>query len=181
MRAVNLGIIGLGHWVREAYVPILKEFPKANVIAVAARSDSSRAYAREEFGSDLVTYERYADLLADPAVEAVMIALPNAMHAEAVTAAVAAGKHIFFEPPLGLNHQEISSALQAMTASSQVIQIDHEVRYVPVLKTVRDKIEAGVLGDLHTARVRLWADWGYGGGPWLDEVEGQGFWLWLGC
>ncbi len=181
MKTVNLGIIGMGVWARTAYLPVLKQLPQAQVVAVAARSEASRAYAREQFGADLATYGNPEELLADPAVEAVMIVMPNELHSRVVTAAVQAGKHVFFEPPLGLNRDEMSSALQIMAASPRVIQIDHELRHVPVLKAVREKVAGELLGDLHTAKVRLWCDWGYGGGEWLDEVEGQGFWLWLGC
>jgi predicted dehydrogenase len=114
-------------------------------------------------------------------VEAVMIVTPNELHSRAVTTALQSGKHVFFEPPLGLNSDEISSALRVMAASPLVIQADLELRHVPVLKAVRKKVADGLLGDLHTAKVRLWCDWGYGGGKWLDEVERQGFWLWLSC
>ncbi len=181
MREVNLGIIGLGNWPREAYVPNLKKMPGANVIAVAARTEQTRAFARGEFGQDIATYDDYAGLLGDDDVEAVMIAVPNRLHAEVVSAAAQTGKHLFFEPPIGLNEEEIRSTLAALEATDGIVQIDHEIRCAPVMGELQRRLAEGIIGDPLMARVRLWVDWGFGGRDWVEDVEAQGFFLWLGC
>ncbi len=180
MRQVNLGIIGLGNWPREAYVPNLKRLPQAKVIAVAARTEQTRAYAREQFGN-IATYADYAELLGDSQVEAVMIAVPNRLHAEVVTAAAQSGKHLFFEPPIGLNEEQVSSTLAALEATDAIVQIDHEIRYAPVMGELQRRLAEGIIGQPLMARARLWVDWGFGGCDWTEDVESQGFFLWLGC
>ena len=181
MNQINLGLIGLGRWAREAYFPILKELSTVNVTAVAARTEATRRFAKEKFGPDLEVYCDYHDLLGADDVEAVIIALPNELHAEAVEAAVNSNKHILFEPPIGLNEQEIRGGLAVISSATQVIQVNHELRYLPVMELVRDQVASGAIGDLLMAKIRLWCDWGHGGGEWLEEAEPQGFFLWLGC
>ena len=87
MKHVKLGLIGLGQWPRQAYVPVLKGLEGVDVVAVAAKSPATQQYAREQFG-DVVVYSDYSDLCEDPRVEAVALAVPNPIHEAALTAAV---------------------------------------------------------------------------------------------
>ena len=181
MKPVKLGLIGLGAWPREAYLPVLKELAAAEVVAVAARTAATQQFAREQFGDSVATYSDYHDLLEDEGVEAVMVALPNELHAEGTQAAAASGKHLFFEPPIGHTHEEVRRILALMSASDRVIQADFEVRYLPVMDFVRAQINSAAIGDPLMAKVRLWADWGYDGGDWNQNPEEEGFFPWLGC
>jgi len=114
-------------------------------------------------------------------VQAVMIALPNHLHSEAIEAAAATGKHLFFEPPLGLTATEIRRALHALSFRGGVAQADMELRCLPVMDLVREQLQAETIGKPLMAKARLGCDWGYGGGEWVPEVESQGVFLWLGC
>ena len=180
MDPVKLGLIGLGDWPRKAYVPVLKELDAARVHAVSVRSAASREYARRQFG-DVKLYEAYPDLLADDNVDAVLLALPNDVHNEAMHAAVASGKHVFYEPPIGHTEGELRRTFSAMAASDRVIQADLELRYLPVIDAVRGLVAAGTIGEVLMAKIRLWCDWGYGGGDWSQNPEEEGFFPWLGC
>lgn len=181
MTKVAVGIIGFGEWVKSAYLPALEGTEGAAVVAaVAARSEAGRAAARERLGERVALYADYRDLLADPAVEAVMVAVPNRIHSEVLTAAAQAGKALFFEPPLGLADGEAQAALAALEACAGPVQADFELRYTPVLRRVVQMVHDGSLGDPLMAKVRLWCNWGHGGGEWREEVQGQGFFPWLG-
>ena len=94
MSTLRIGLIGFGRWVRQAYVPVLGEMSNVEVVAVAAASDRTRADARQVLGEPVQLYEGYDKLLHDDAVQAVMIALPNELHADAIEAAAAAGRLI---------------------------------------------------------------------------------------
>ena len=181
MNQIKLGIIGLGKWVREAYLPILHQMPEVRVVAVSARTQTSRDLARAEFGPNVALFSDYHDLLKDPCVQAVAIALPNHLHADAIQAAASAGKHIFFEPPLGLSVGELEQTFRALSSADGVAQVDLELRCLPVLALVREHLQNGTIGRPLMTKVRLWCDWGLGGGEWVEEVESQGFFLWLGC
>ena len=179
MPAIRIGLIGLGHWARKAYLPVLKEHPAADVVAVAAPSEATRQYAREQFGDGIATCASWDELLGDGGVDAAMVALPNELHARGIEAALASGKHVFFEPPIGHTSDEIGRILAAMAASTAVVQCDLELRYLPAVAFVREQLACGAIGDALMARVRLWADWGQGGAH--EQFAGEGFFPWLGC
>ena len=110
MASLKVGLAGLGEWARRAYVPILAELEAAGeieVAAVSARSEATRQVARELLGEGVRLYGDYGELLGDAELEAVFLALPNALHAEAVAAAVGSGKHVFFEPPIGVDREQV--------------------------------------------------------------------------
>jgi len=181
MDAINLGLIGFGAWPREAYAPVIQSLAGARVAAVSARSEATADEARGKFGDDINTHPDYRDLLADDSVDAVMVAVPNEIHAEVIQAAAGSGKHVFLEPPLGLNEAEIQASLAALAGSDAIVHADHELRYTPVMERVARVLKSEPIGEVLSATVGLRCNWGYGGGEWLDEVESQGFFLWLGC
>ncbi len=181
MNALNIGLMGLGYWASDAYAPVLAERDDARVIAVAARSEATFARARGLFGDAITQYTRIEDLAADPQIDAVMIALPNRLHADAALTAIAAGKHVFAEPPVGFDAAEIRAVFEAATASPAIFQTDLELRCTPAMDFVAQQAATDALGDALMAKVRLWCSWGYGGGEWQVKAEDQGFFLWLGC
>lgn len=175
----SIGLIGLGRWARQSYLPILREMPQVKVAAVAARSESTRELAKKELGDGVRLYDDYRDLLADRSVESVMISLPNELHAQAIVASVESDKHVFFEPPVGLNEMDIHRVLDALDHAGRRVQVDLELRYLPVMQRVRELVAGGQIGNPLMANIRLWCDWGCGGH--MKEFENQGFFLWLGC
>jgi len=181
MKSVNLGLIGLGGWPREAYVPVLKELSEVRVAAVAARSAATRRFAQEQFGRSVALYDSYEELLRDETVDAVMLALPNRFHAESLQAAAASGKHVFFEPPAGSTESDVRQTLAALSAAEGVVQCDLELRCLPVVDHVRELTAGGAIGDPLMAKIRLWADWGHGGGEWRVSPEEASFFPWLAC
>ena len=177
----NVGLIGFGQWARQAYAPLLAEIPQVRVVAVSARSPATRELAKGAFGAETKTLADYHELLNDSTVDAVLIALPNSLHAPVLQAAARSNKHLFFEPPVAEDSETATHVLDALAASKSVIQADLELRYLPVMDNVLAHLQSGRVGEPLMAKIRLWCNWGYSGGAWYDEVQGQSFFLWLGC
>ena len=177
----NIGIIGFGQWARQAYAPLLGEMPQVRVVAVSARSHTTRELAKQTFGAGTKTFEDYHDLLNDLTVDAVLIALPNSLHAPVLQAAAVSKKHLLFEPPVAEDSETATHVLDALAASGGVVQADLELRYLPMMDAILACIQSGGVGEPLMAKIRLWCNWGYGGGEWYDEVQEQSFFLWLGC
>lgn len=175
---VRIGLIGFGNWVRTSYVPILKTVEGVDVVAVSARSAASQQAAAQMLGGDVKPYADWRDMLADDAIDAVMIALPAALHAQVTSAAAKTGKHVFFEPPLGRDRAECDSVMAALEQSSRVIQCDLELRYVPAVREARRLLDTGAFGDVLMAKITHWCDWSKTFGA---EAGDEGFFLWLGC
>ena len=177
----NVGLIGFGQWARQAYAPLLGEMPQVRVVAVAAQSHTTRELAKQTFGPEIKTSEDYHDLLNDSTVDAVLIALPNSLHAPVLRAAARSKKHLFFEPPVAEDSEASTHVLDALASSESVVQANLELRYLPVMDDVLRLLRSGAVGEPLMAKIRLWCNWGYAGGGWYDEVQGQSFFIWLGC
>ena len=177
---MKIGLVGLGGWARDAYLPLLAEMTEIRVEAVAARTEATRQFAKKTFGSGLAVFADYKDLLKVETLDALLIALPNSQHAEALEAAAASNKHILFEPPVATDNETAKRILDALAKSGCGIQADLELRYLPVMKAVSAKLQSGVLGKPLMAKIRLWCDWGNKGGDWGKKIVGQSFFSWIG-
>jgi predicted dehydrogenase len=90
----------------------------------------------------------YADALGDPAVEAVALATPHALHEAQIEAAVAAGKHVFCEKPLALTKAGAEKAVALCRDAGLVLGIGHERRWEPPIAEMLAKADAGELGRI---------------------------------
>ncbi len=182
---LGIGIVGFGRWPREAYIPAIQALDEVEVIAVAARSDATIQAARDAFSADVRGYRNYHDLLNEPRVEAVLVAAPNAVHAEVATWALKAGKHVFLEPPFAESPDQASAffeeagTLLETGTGRPVFQGNLELGYAPVVRRLRRLMADRMLGDLVSVHVRLWCDWGRGGSFQTDEAERIGVFVHL--
>lgn len=112
---INLGVIGLGRGLMLA-LPALIAHPSIRLVAAADPRPDARERFAAEFGAR--AYADWAELLADPAIDAVYIAAPHQFHAEQAVAAARAGKHVLVEKPklgrqqIRLSQYEPSPAVQ---------------------------------------------------------------------
>jgi predicted dehydrogenase len=99
-----------------------------------------------------------AQVMADPEVEALVVASPVRTHAPLVAEAVAAGKHVLVEKPLALATAEAVALAEAADQAGRVLLVGHTFEYNPAVTRMRELLEAGDLGDLwylHSQRVNL--------------------------
>ena len=99
-----------------------------------------------------------AEVMADPEVEALVVASPVRTHAPLVAEAVAAGKHVLVEKPLALSTAEAVAVAEAADQAGRVLLVGHTFEYNPAVTRMRELLEAGDLGDLwylHSQRVNL--------------------------
>ncbi len=90
---------------------------------------------------------------ADPAVEAVFIALPDWLHRPFAVAAFEAGKHVFLEKPLATTLADGRAILAAWRASGRVLQLGYVLRETPFYQAVRRIVAEGALGRIHALRL----------------------------
>jgi predicted dehydrogenase len=99
-----------------------------------------------------------AEVMADPEIEALVVASPARTHAPLVAEAVAAGKHALVEKPLALSTAEAVAVAEAADRAGRVLLVGHTFEYNPAVIRMRELLEAGDLGDLwylHSQRVNL--------------------------
>lgn len=119
---------------------------RAEVVAVASRDpDRAAAFAREHGVARATTYD---ELLADPDVDAVYVALPNAAHARWSIAAAAAGKHVLCEKPLATGEAEAEAMFAAADRSGVVLLEGFPYHFQPQTLAIEAALAAGHIGEV---------------------------------
>jgi len=150
MTRTTIGVIGTGRIGRMHTLNLVSSVPDAFVKTVASRS-ADEAWAAE-LGIPVCT-KNTGELFGDPDIEAVVIALPSGLHAEAIRSAAAAGKHVFCEKPVGFSSAAIAPALDAVRAAGVQLQVGFNRRFDPGLCKLQAAVHSGEVGELHSLRV----------------------------
>ena len=90
--------------------------------------------------------DSYEEVLANPEVDAVILATPHSMHAQQVVAAAAAGKHIFCEKPFALTKESAEEAVNAAKKAGVTLALGYNRRFHPEMTKLRARIRSGDLG-----------------------------------
>ena len=143
---LKIGMVGLGWWGLKM-VSVLQAAPDDIEIvrAVEPNLSSVEDFAKEK---GLLVTTNYADVLNDPAVEAVVLATPHSLHEEQIEQAAAAGKHIFCEKPLALAKAGAVKATQICEQSGLVLGMGHERRFEPAMAELLEMADSGQLGRI---------------------------------
>jgi len=150
---LRIGVVGLGGNTRARHVPGLVACPGVRIDAVSNRRPESTAAAAREFGIPR-TYDHWEQLVADPALDAVVIGTWPYLHAPITVAALAAGKHVLCEARMAMYVAEARQMLAASRARPDLVcQIVPSPLGLGVDRTVRELLAAGYIGRLREAVV----------------------------
>ena len=164
--------MGLG-WVATDFVaPAMVKNPTSQLAACLGSSlEKGQAFA-ERFGVERVHRDLQA-LMHDPDVDAVYIALPNALHHEAVLEAARGKKHILCEKPFAMSVAHASEMVEACRDAGVILRIAHQIRLDAAVGRARDIVQSGRLGRL--AAISLERASGLGiRTPWRQDVSQSG-------
>ena len=143
---LRAAIIGLGTWGQNLVRSVKGHGEVIRFTAGATRTpDRARAFAEEHRIPMLASYEA---VLAEPDVEAVVLATPHSMHSAQIIAAAEAGKHVFCEKPLGLTAQASQAAVRACAEHGVTLGVGYNWRFQPALQEIRRMLDDGRLGKL---------------------------------
>jgi predicted dehydrogenase len=148
MRTISVGIIGLGH-NGLAHGQAHCALGRSALVALCDRNPERLEAAGRALGVDAL-YTDPTAFFAHPGMEAVSINTGDAFHGAPFLAAVAAGKHVLIEKPLGNSEDEIAAMVQAAAAQPDLkIQVGYILRFNPVFARLHAHARAGDLGDLY--------------------------------
>jgi predicted dehydrogenase len=150
MRSVRVGVIGAGAIAPVHCRGILKH-PHAELAGVAD-TNRKRAKALQRDFAIRRLYPRVDDLLMDPEIDAVTIALPTCLHAPTAIMALEAGKHVMLEKPFAMNAQEAEAVVAAARKARRVLTVGMNQRFARDPQIVRTLVERGELGDVYHAK-----------------------------
>lgn len=147
-RDQRVGVLGAGH-IGSVHIQTLTALDEVSQVAVADVVPENRNRA-ERLGAQ-TTYEEYEDLIAAEALDAVVIALPPFLHADAARRAAEAGCDMFVEKPLARSVAEARTILDAAEEAGVAIGVDHTLRYQPDIRTLKETYDDGSLGHVPIA------------------------------
>jgi predicted dehydrogenase len=170
-------LIGCGQIALSVHLPILARLPGVRLAALA-EADPTRLAEAGRRAPGAARLADYRDVLRRPEIEAVVVCLPTALHAEAAMAAFAHGKHVYLEKPIATDLGEARGVLDAWRAAGTVGMVGFNYRFNPLYVAMRRMLREGRLGELVAARGVFTAamedlpDWkrrrSSGGGALLD-------------
>ena len=147
---MNWGIVGAGG-IAKVFCNGLTFSKTGRLAAVASRS-IERADALADLFAVEKRYASYADLYADPAIDAVYVSTIHPAHEDAVVAAAKAGKHILVEKPIGMNVAEAERMIAAARKHDVFLMEAFMYRCHPQMTRLRALIQEGEIGEVLMVR-----------------------------
>jgi predicted dehydrogenase len=142
-RLLRVGVLGCGPIAQAAHFESCTKAANAELYAICDVADD----LRERMAATHAPRRTYADydaMLADPDLEAVIIATSDAFHVPAARRALEAGKHVLCEKPLATSVEEAESLRAVVAASDKILQVGHMKRFDPGLEAAHDFIRDGM-------------------------------------
>ena len=150
MKKVNIAIFGVGR-IGKIHLKNLLRFSGVNVVAVA-----DTHYPADEFKKefkDVFFSSNPEEVLALPAVEAVLICTPTSSHAAMIELALQSGKHIFCEKPVDLSLERTKALVDMANQSGVKLMLGFNRRFDPDFLQARKSIQDGRIGDIQIIKI----------------------------
>jgi predicted dehydrogenase len=144
---VRVGVAGLGYWGPNL-ARNLGAIPGCEITWLCDGDEQARGRIAPSFPGARATGE-LADLLEDPALDAVVLATPVPSHAELACAVLEAGKHCFVEKPLATQTEDAERVVAAAEASGRTLMVGHLLEYHPAVTRLKELVDGEQLGDLY--------------------------------
>src|SRR5216683_1712509 len=154
---LNAAVIGLGWWGKE----LVRSVQDTSAFIRFSRAVTLEPELAREFAAKtgLAIGTSYDDVLADPKIDAVVLATPHSQHRRQVEAAAAAGKHVFCEKPFALSLADAKAALAACRAANVALGVGHNRRLWPSIRRLRELMDEGRFGTIMHAEGHFSHDW----------------------
>jgi len=141
---IRAAIVGLGRWGRALVTSMQGKSAELSFVRGHTRTRASAQDFSRAHGVPLV--DSYEQILADPEIDAVVLATPHSLHESQIVAAAAAGKHIHVEKPITLDRATADRAIAAARNAGVVLAVGYCRRFHPSVVEVRQRLAQGWLG-----------------------------------
>lgn len=153
MKKYKLGIIGAGMYGK-VLMRYFRQDPRAEIVWVNSASEATTRAAAEEFDIKKWTLD-YREIVADPAVDAAVIATPPYLHAEQLIAALDAGKHVLLEKPMAESMKSVHQMVETVERARNQIVLEASCRHTRLtrkfhfIKSIIDSSRLGKIYHIH--------------------------------
>jgi predicted dehydrogenase len=158
MDRVRLAIVGCGNII-QLNAPGYVQHPRCDVTVLCDPLRERAELRARQLGIAPRICTDYAQVLDDPAVDAVELLTPTYLHAEQIVAGLAAGKHVSCQKPITVTVAEADRVLTAVEKARTTFRVTENFLYYPPIVKAKELLDAGVIGEpslvrIHTTRVR---------------------------
>jgi predicted dehydrogenase len=165
---INAAIVGLGRWGRN-HVNAVAGSPRIRYVRAVTRNP----LAAQDFAAQhrLALTTSYEEVLADPAIDAVVLATPHSRHVDEIVAAAKAGKAAWCEKPLALTRAEAMRAVDACRAAGVTLASGYNRRFFSSMRELAYVVGSGALGDILHIEGHFSNEYSIhvAGGGWRDD------------
>lgn len=174
MTILNTAVIGAGA-IHIRHINALRQIPG---VALRALVDTESVKGLKlAMGYQCRFYQDYREMLLDDAIDVVHICTPHVEHKPMILAALAAGKHVFCEKPVGMNRSELVDITRAAEQASGLLGVCYQNRYNPTSLRIRQALDDSELGKMLSIKAVLtWSRSGtyYTESPWRGRLATEG-------
>jgi len=153
---INIGVIGYGYWGPNL-VRNFSDVSGSSVVSVSDLRSERLALAKSRYPVIKTTTD-HQELIADPAIDAVVIATPVSTHFNLAMQALEAGKHVLVEKPMTATVDEGARLIDKAQMCKRVLLVDHTFVYMGAVRKIKDLIQNNELGEIYyydSTRVNL--------------------------
>jgi len=174
---VRLAVLGLGGIARSRLLPAVARSEAAQLWSVLSRNRQRAGEAARNFGaaSSDPAHDRLEALLADPDLDGVIIAAPDALHAPIAIAAAKAGKHVLTEKPMAISLDQADAMIAACDAGGVCLGVAYHLRWHPALRALWRAAQDGRFGILRHMRLQ-WTWLEDDNSDWRAKAESTRWW-----
>lgn len=140
----TVAVVGCGYWGKN----LVRNFYHLKALKIVCDATSHGRATAAELAPTVGITASFADLLSDPALEAVVIATPAESHYALVRQALENGKDVFVEKPLALTFEQGSQLVHLARTQQRILMVGHVLEYHPAILRLRALIDSGVLGKI---------------------------------
>jgi len=139
----NIAVVGCGHWGKN----LVRNYFELGVLSSICDPNLSIATTLSKKYN--VKSCSFAEILDDPNIKGVVLAVPAELHASMAIDAMNKGKHVFVEKPLAMNEVEANLMIAAAEKNNVQLMVGHLLHYHPIFKTVLKMVKNGDIGEVN--------------------------------
>jgi predicted dehydrogenase len=171
---VRIGLLGTGIIVSDYHALTLQHNRRAEIVAAANLHPGSLERLSKSFDIPR-TFTDFGEMAKDPGIDAVVIGLPNYLHAPVTVQMLEAGKHVLCEKPMALNVAEAEVMVNASQRTGRKLMIAHMWRFDPEILWLKNVVTSGRLGKVFKAKSHaIWLYEGPAPGSWFVTPQFAG-------
>lgn len=166
----NIGLIGFGNWINDAYLPFINDSEEINISHISTKTQTSLDKSKIIFGDSLNYSLNYQNLIKDESLDLIILSVPDEMHGEILEEILDVNIDCVIEMPLTSKNQNAKKLISKIDSQNNLIIPNLEMSYLPIVDYLKSIIEEKKYGNILSAKLLLSANWWPGFGIYSSSA-----------